>query len=1325
MTPQIKEEISQLLRRDINPYHAQVIDPLLQAIERDFWTHYPQDTSWNQEHLALDLLLFTLQRIGEQIKQVEDIKHIFAHHEQAHAKTSQEEERRKITLEFAKILGASSKQLAQDKKAFDRWFGFQAVADRCRENISHIESQTYFLLLRLPALFPFLKASDLSPLEKILFEHLGPYIIGPYHGHYKVREAFLEVLAHFLKLYGTYNLPLPSLMALQKNLMALAKDSQHVWIQSHAYHIIALCFPDLFIEKATRHLSRHKDGDDLFLRKRIIDLLDTLPHIPESARLVLLKEASQDPSIHVRQGVCENLKNLDRDAQMDLLEVLLFKESKTQVQAKALYCAQHIFTGEDKHQIFLDLLRRVFATQTDPFVLRVGLRTLCELAQTKDWPTKSNMSNALTLVLALKECTTMPNIKRWASQTTELLLCLQDPVLKNLKENLEMSLAPLKTGHIFKVPKAWSQGLDLKDVARVLAVISVNDFDYQVNSVLGRFYIQKGIEKGFRFWRFLHEMRLPRTEKRQHFKHTIGRIWRTQHIIPSNVLYEVSQTQVPGEPVYIPQEAGWRPYLPLPDLCLSALILGKPIYVHTPDGITQIHAKGFILSRLYARIKLGWNFAHFASLRHWREDSSVEPNAYAHALSKLGINLNFIPHPQHGNKEDASITRFFPMMGFAPLQDLSSFFEQVFYSPYINTFSHILIFIGILSAIFIGEKLYYFHQIKRIRSKIPLVFGGSGSRGKSSTARLKGALLNSIGYKVFVKTTGSESKILLSGRLQIMKDFLLFRPFGKTTIWEQYKCTKLAQEYKADAFVWECMALQPDYITQLKGWMKDSMSSITNTYPDHEDIQGPSGIDVAKSLTYFTPNASTLLTSEEPMLPVLRQTALENGSRLLQADWLDIGLIPPEILDRFGYFEHPANLALTLLFAKELGVPSDYAMKEIADNIMPDIGALKCFPPITNNTKQLEFINGMAANEEFGCLSNWKRLGLDQMTPESAPHIWITCIVNNRHDRVARSRVFAQMLISDMSADRYYLVGNNIKGFHLYIEDCLTEFLDQISWSHNLDENLNHLKKLAHKFRLFTSLETLNQRLNVMLAAHPQAVSSIEELGDDPLAREIQRCHAQNLHGLETYLSLKEHLLQGKIDTFYLTKNLTSLFMHKIILGQDDKFDEDAFFEQLLNETPPGMMNRALGLQNIKGPGLQMVHHAQIWEQCLFEGQKLLSNNAKLLSQGVRHLLAMPKFNQISRAYLKTLPLWSQNPTLDSELARLRDRLEQEETRAHTHSGQKKSFLSSMISGAIDMTRIKRDKKISQHIYSDLLSHRVTARRGAQTLEGLIQSYDD
>jgi gamma-polyglutamate synthase len=660
MMPHVKQEISQILRREINPYHAQVIEPLLQKIQEDFYAHYAQNISGSKEHLPLDLVLFILQRVGEQIKQAEDLKDIFSQYEQSHTQALQEEERRSITLAFAKALGANARALGRDKKAFDRWFGFQAVADRCRENISQTESQTYFLLLRLPALFPLLNPSDFAPLEKILCQHLGPYVTGVHYGHYKIREAFVETLAHFLKLYRAQSLLLPSLAHLQENLVFLAKDAQHVWIQAHAYHVIALCFPDLFIEKTTKRLSQHKSGDDFFLRKRIIDLLDTLPHIPESVRLILLKKSAIDPSVHVRQGVCVNLKNLEKKAQLDLLETLIFKDENPQVRAKALYAIKNIFKDEDKNNILLDLLRRVFENDRDVFVLRVGLRTLCEVAQTDGWRTHENTPCALALVLSLKEGTPLPNVKRWASQSAELLLCLQDSASKKLKKNLEASLIPLKIGSVFKVPKAWVPGMDLSAIARVLALISDHDFDYQIQSILGRFYIEKGIQKGFHLWRFLHEIRLPRTEKRQYFKHTVGRITHAQHVIPSGLLYEVSQTQVPGEPVYIPQEGGWRPYLPLPDLCLSALRSGKMIHVYTPDGITQIHAKGSFFSRFYSQIALGWRFAHFANLRHWREDSTNEPNAYTLAMAALGIHMRFVPHAQHGAKNDASIQRFFP-----------------------------------------------------------------------------------------------------------------------------------------------------------------------------------------------------------------------------------------------------------------------------------------------------------------------------------------------------------------------------------------------------------------------------------------------------------------------------------------------------------------------------------------------------------------------------------------------------------------------------------------------------------------------------------------
>ena len=58
-----------------------------------------------------------------------------------------------------------------------------------------------------------------------------------------------------------------------------------------------------------------------------------------------------------------------------------------------------------------------------------------------------------------------------------------------------------------------------------------------------------------------------------------------------------------------------------------------------------------------------------------------------------------------------------------------------------------------------------------------------------------------------------------------------------------------------------CMGLTPAYVDILqRHWMRDDLSTITNTYPDHEDLQGPAGLDVATTITQFIPVNGQLYT---------------------------------------------------------------------------------------------------------------------------------------------------------------------------------------------------------------------------------------------------------------------------------------------------------------------------------------------------------------------------------------------------------------------------------------------------------------------------------
>jgi len=153
-----------------------------------------------------------------------------------------------------------------------------------------------------------------------------------------------------------------------------------------------------------------------------------------------------------------------------------------------------------------------------------------------------------------------------------------------------------------------------------------------------------------------------------------------------------------------------------------------------------------------------------------------------------------------------------------------------------------------------------------------------------------------------------------------LREMFLFRPYDKATIWEQHALVCLADKLKCEVFLWECMGLTPAYVDILqRQWMRDDISTITNTYPDHEDIQGPAGINIPQVMTNFIPHNGSLLTTEEQMRPILQNAAKERNTRFKPIGWLEAGLLADDVLARFPYDEHPFNIALVLALGEELG----------------------------------------------------------------------------------------------------------------------------------------------------------------------------------------------------------------------------------------------------------------------------------------------------------------------------------------------------------------------------------------------------------------------
>ena len=691
-----------------------------------------------------------------------------------------------------------------------------------------------------------------------------------------------------------------------------------------------------------------------------------------------------------------------------------------------------------------------------------------------------------------------------------------------------------------------------------------------------------------------------------------------------------------------------------------------------------------------------------------------------------------------------------------PLSESWQRVEAYFFSVYQNSLNDLALFTLLALLYFVGKHLYASWRIHKARGNLPLVIGGWGTRGKSGTERIKAAMLNALGYSLVSKTTGCEAMFLYADPYGKMREMFLFRPYDKATIWEQFNVMRHAEGLGADIFLWECMALTPSYVRILQHhWVRDDLSTITNTFPDHEDLQGPAGVNVPEVMTNFIPCRSTLITTEELMLPILRETALDVGTRLERVGWLETGLLTPDVLARFPYDEHPDNIALVMRMGQELGIQPDFALKEMADRVVPDLGVLKTYPVASIQGRRLVFVNGMSANERFGCLSNWVRMGFDRQDPEAEPGVWISTVVNNRADRVARSQVFAGILVKDISADRHFLIGSNLHGMIGYIEEAWDKYVQQLTLWPEADEGdaatpLAVLQQFARRYRVAFSGGGARNRLRALLQGLGLTdVEDLAELWEQP-ALVAEKLAAAGLQDHTADLSAAMQRLLDELseyntfaarvasavaaDQAQLDHDLRLLlhtwFKRRIVVVHDFHASGDAIVDIIRRETPPGCLNRVMGIQNIKGTGLDFVYRWQAWDVCYKACARLRSGKAGEVEQGLRELAAFQEFGLLCNEHMRETLLMAQlspltqRESFQAELNVIESNLDLalEEVRGKmniVHQGGWMMKLLEAVEAFLDAGDAVNRRKTADQIYRDLIGERISVERAVLELQAL------
>jgi poly-gamma-glutamate synthase PgsB/CapB len=1258
-------------------------------------------------------------------------------------------------MEYARELGASSRQLRGDKKAFSRWFGHDAVSERYHRRYLETERYLSFVLQclgRMAALAIHENGSTIGYLrfwQRLAIEPvIEPLLI--YEGDQRVLAAAFHTLTETL---GAMPIELQQDCVTASSLRfiyhACLSNKYSVWVQCEALQLLQSAAPHSLAEIFVKRLQYPQVDDDLFVRRKVVEILgQELALDPNMDALIPL--ALKDPSPSVRQKIAVALNQAEVSVIEQFYPVLLFDDPVEQVRASALLNLNTLLRREECAELAIKYLEKSLNIESQKFPLRVALK-VCQDGLEQQVNKAAYIEVLLPAVELLHQKAEDFAVRRWAAQTREYLLCFGDDKTARQIRSLQQFVSTIPPGKTRRIPKH----LQLEDdtqLGRLLSVIAQQDFGFDVEKSVFGSYITRGHAFGFRIWRLFHEFRHPSPDKRQAFQHTRGRLFWGTLRIPSAILSELSETKVPGEPLFIDAEEGWRGYIPLVDEVISALAVGnKPTWFFHSEGITQLQPPDRCWKRWLAKWRISYYFADYAQLRNWTENIQEPPHSYIEELGRLGIQVNYKGHgSDYGDiSEDPAVLRFFPLA--FPYAEIPFWqeFKDYFVSVYENTLYELSLFLGVVIFYFMGRHLYLYKKIKKARNNLPLVLGGWGTRGKSGTERIKAAMMNALGYSIVSKTTGCEAMFLHAHPYGELREMFLFRPYDKATIWEQHNLVCLSEKLKCEVYLWECMGLTPSYIDILqRQWMRDDIATITNTYPDHEDLQGPAGVNIPEVMTQFIPERSTLLTTEEQMLPILQAAAQQRHTRFRAIGWLEAGLLAEDVLQRFPYDEHPFNIALVMAMGDELGVDGDYALKEMADRVVADIGVLKTFPCAPWRSRRLEFINGMSANERFGCLGNWQRMGLDQVCMDQQSDTWVTIVVNNRADRIARSRVFASIIVKDISYDRCVLIGNNLLGMVSYIREAWNEWIATISLKSEDESAEDILLRMAKRFRVPYSKQILQQQFQAMLHGQHCEVDDSEFLN---LMNQPEQLEQKMLESeLNNHLEILQFLQQGQFllcsyETFLsalhssgtVTETLQQQFHEllwqwfeqKLVLVEDYYSTGNQVIEKICDVTPPGFYNRIMGMQNIKGTGLDFVYRWQAWEICYKSCQQLLSSSVSETAKGLSAMASFQEYGFLAEETVLTtvakvkVSAVAQNERYQAELELILTNLDQSMSKIGGENKQEASSnswgtkLSQGIEAFLDAGDAVKRRKRADQIYKDLVDERISHDRAVLELQ--------
>ena len=1346
----------------------QGIAPLMVPVYADIAAEVEQaggaGTGW-REHCRM-LAAFAQAQLAE----IERLNEVAALFQTRYAHVDQQEERQAAILDFAARLGADKATLARDRKAFAEWFDADAVLERYRRRVGRRERAIAHAVERAGFMAAYaLRTGECERRDPVLAKDFAAMLenVRRYRGEPRIREAAQIALRHVASSGADLTDALWIELALRETRRTALDWRETAWAQCAAFDILAVISPASFRTLVFRRLDDDRAGEPaqrrdpgLFVRRHLARLV--CARLAGDTRLLdLLERLSLDPEGCVRQALAEAIPALPQQ-QARAFATRARIDADPQVRA-ALFADPAAMMAACGLTSYRMHIVRVLSRDSEEFVLRLAVdaaaRLCLHLRTSGDVESLAETAPLLQEALAsFRARVDQPKWRRWAGEAHERIWLAADVQATALAGELQRAAASLKEGQSTALPALGEDVVAQPELlGRVMAVLAQGDFGLDLTEGT-RPILQRGDRMSRRLWRMLFEGRHSATDKRQAFLHTIGRSYGGTLSAPSARMAELAPTKVPGEPLFQSEDGNWRNWLPLLDHVLSAIDLGKPIRIFSSEGVTTVTPPAGLVSRGKSYWRLSRDFARVAELRN------RVGRDYVAALAGYGVTVAFEPHAataagtDAGVPADAAVVRFFSLG--APLAALPVLWDEIVRyaaTVFANTLGQLALFLVLVCLWFFGRHVVLGQHARRVRSGIALSLGGWGTRGKSGTERLKAGLINALGPPLVSKTTGCEAMFLNGEAFGELTEMFLFRPYDKATIWEQYNLIKITRRLGGRVFLWECMGLNPSYVRVLqRDWMRDDIGTLTNTYPDHEDVQGPAGRDIPIVMTQFIPENSICLTTEEEMLPILQEGAAQVGTRMRAVNWRQAGLIHRDLLARFPYEEHPYNIALVTAMGDELGLEPDFCVKEMSDRVVADLGVLKTYPRSRIEDRTVEYVMGNSANERFGAMGNWVRMGFEEHDLAHDPAIYVSTVVNNRADRVPRSRVFARILVTDIAADKHFLIGSNIEGLMGFIEEEWAEYERSLTLGEAGKDPLDLFAAWTKRQRVPLQKTELAGLLAAMIEGVTGAVDSgevataVDQGGEDALCRRLAPeraeailAHYRELAGYHAeYEKLRGAISgsaspashDGEVRAF-----LRRVFMAKLVPVRDYYIKGEQIVRLVARATPPGLVNRIMGMQNIKGTGLDFVYRWQAWEAISRACDQALDPDEATAGKGIALLTGFQEYGRLSEARVKatvaellargTLPPGVTAAQIEAIPARMDEQIaavpDASLGAADADSGKKgmaeraRDYGMSLLEGVLDGGDAVRRRRKADRIYEALIAERISNPRAVLELKKL------